>query len=209
MRAVLLVSALLLAGCAVPAGVPDPQPAPSDGSFGVQIGMPPRGLQVPPPSPAVVEPTADPEAPPVTLGGAPSHALPVLVRERFGPRDETRTPCGGAIVATAPEAADPRLRMGEARYVESYELVDEAGKTWVTDHYALETDGNTTGLWVSNVGGAAWSPDDGHASCPAWANGTKEYNVLLHARGIERVALYFSPAGRPAEPEARSWAGPE
>lgn len=145
------------------------------------------------PSAPATEPARDPDAPNVTLDGAPSFASAILVRESLGARGE-RHPCGGAVLATAPGAPDPRPHMGALAYAGTLTIEDDEGVAWVTDRYML---GNAS-VWVQNVGGArGFFADEGRDHCPA----ARGFNVLLHADGPADLEVRFSPAGRPAEPE--------
>lgn len=145
-------------------------------------------------------PTHDPDAPPVTMDGARTFALGILIRER-PPGEPERHPCGGAVLATPVGAPDPRADLDAFRLVGSQTIHDETGRAWTTDRYVAKADAGAY-LWVQNVGGGiAFAPDDG-ASCPAPRFDAGPFNILLHIEGPERVDLRYSPGARPAPRDA-------
>lgn len=144
----------------------------------------------------VARPTRDLNGPAVFLEGEPTLAMPVLVREKS--IRSARDPCGGAVLAVPVGAMDPRRRFDALAYADTRTLVDEQGTSWITDRYVdqNEPENATRMVWAQNLGGGrGWRPDMGE-SCPT----TATHNAILHVAGPVEADVFFSPAGRPAEP---------
>lgn len=193
----------LLAGCAAPA--PPAQTARTDGRLGVSIHTP---AEFEPAAPsAVLEPAADPDAPPVTREGEASTAAALHLYERVarGREMASRGLCGGAVLAVPEGAEDPRGDLSRLEYVRSHRLETADGRAWVTDEYRVGEEGRA---WIANVlGGLAFQEDDG-STCEPPAHEGKPYNVLLHAPGVERLQVWMLAHGRPAAPEERAFSAP-
>lgn len=199
-RWAIVLVCVLLAGCGAPPSTdPAPSPSPSNGVIRSDTGEVESSLPYQRVS-GTGRPTRDPNAPPVTMDGARTFALGILIREA-PPGAPVRHACGGAVVATPEGWPDPRGSFDAFRLVGSQTIHDAAGRAWTTDRYAAKENASSY-IWVQNVGGGTrFLPDDG-GDCPAPRFGSGPLNILLHIEGADRVDLRYSPSTRPAPRDA-------
>lgn len=204
-RWVALWLSVLLVGCAAPPSGDPPAPAGAAERGGPIISGSLGGFDhavendhQPARRRDLARPVEDPDAPNVTMDGAPSYALAILIRETWAQRDgtlEERHPCGGVVVAVPAGWPDPRSHFDA--FVHDAEgnatVVDERGRAWLTQRYVAKANASAF-LWAQNVGGGpAFAPDAG-GHCPAPMYDEGPLNILMHVEGPDRVDLWFHPA---------------
>lgn len=217
---ILLAAAPALAGCAT---VTESEIFLEGPHFSAGFGTPPppRTVEAPDARSSDLE---DALAPPVFHDGVAATAVAIGVAEReadrSGPPGATtkRHPCGGAILAIAEGAPDPRKLLQRAAgtddlppvtYEASRMVTDGWGREWTTDAYTAtqETTGRSWRIWVANVdGGLAFRPDDGFRHCEPHVYGGNPFNVIVHTWGHEDgTDLYYAPLDRFPAPPERAW----